>query len=115
MTVSRRMWLAGLVLTLAACLTTQARAIDPKYLPGDTEAVLTLNLKQMLDSPLAKQYKELIDKGRAEIEGHLQNIPGGKHFEKAGFDVLRDLHSVTVASNGGKELSDVFLDRKSVV
>jgi hypothetical protein len=103
------MWLAGLVLTLAACLTTQARAIDPKYLPGDTEIVLTLNLKQMLDSPVAKQYRELIDKGRAAIEGQLQNNPVAKHLEQAGFDVLRDLHGFTLASNGGKDLSDMFL------
>jgi hypothetical protein len=103
------MFLAGLVLMLAACVASQARAIDPKYLPGDTELVVTLNLKQMLDSPVAKQYKELIDKARGEIQRQLQNHQAAQELEKAGFDLLRDLHGVTIASNGGKDLSDMFL------
>jgi hypothetical protein len=109
MTFPRRMFLAGLVLTLAAISTSPARAIDPKYLPGDTELVLSLNFKQMLDSPVAKQYRELIDKARGAIDDKVQNNPAAKHLAQAGFDVLRDLHGVTIASNGGKELSDIFL------
>ena len=109
MTVSRRMWLAGLALTLAACVASQARAVDPKLLPGDTEVVFSLNLKQILGSDIAKQYKDIIDMARGAIEGQIQNNPAAKYLEKTGFDVLRDLHSVTVASNGSKDVDAIFL------
>jgi len=103
------MWLAGLVLTLAACVASQARAIDPKYLPGDTELVVTVNIKQMLDSPAAKQYKDIVEMARGALEGKIQANPAAKYLEKAGFDLLRDLHGVTVASNGSKEIDAIFL------
>ncbi len=109
MTVSRRMWLAGLVLTLATCVASQARAVDPKILPGDTELVVSFNLKQMLSSDIAKQYKDIIEQARGAIEGQIQNNPAAKYLEKTGFDLLRDLHSVTVASNGSKDVDAVFL------
>lgn len=109
MTVSRRMWLAGLVLTLAACFVTQANAVDPKLLPGDTELVLSVNLKQMLNSEVAKQYKDVLDQARGFLEGQIQNNPAAKYLEKTGFDMLRDLHSVTVASNGTKDVDAMFL------
>src|SRR5262245_53042979 len=109
MTVTRRMWLAGLVLTLAACLASQAHAVDPKLLPGDTELVVSVNIKQMLDSEIAKQYKDIIDQARGALEAQVQNNPAAKYLEKTGFDVLRDLHSVTIASNGTKEVDAVFV------
>lgn len=109
MTFPRRIFLPAMALTLVALISPQARAIDPKLLPGDTELLFTLNLKQMLDSPVAKQYKDLIDQGRGAIEGRFQNNPAAKYLEKAGFDVLRDLHSVTIASNGSKEVDALFI------
>jgi hypothetical protein len=87
----------------------QARAVDPKLLPGDTELVVSFNLKQILGSDIAKQYKDIIDMARGAIEGQIQNNPAAKYLEKSGFDVLRDLHSVTVASNGSKDVDAIFL------
>ena len=113
MTFPRRMFSASMVLSLAAFIASPAGAVDPKLLPGDTEVVVTLNLKQMLDSEVAKQYKELLDQGRAFIEAELEKQkntnPALKYLEKAGFDLMRDLHSVTVASNGSKDVEAGFL------
>lgn len=108
MSFPRRIFLSAMALTLAALVSPSARAVDPKLLPGDTELLFTINLKQMLDSPVAKQYKDLIDQGRGALEGQIQNNPAAKYLEKAGFDVLRDLHSVTVVSNGSKERDALF-------
>lgn len=109
MVFPRRMLFAGLALALAAFVASPAGAVDPKILPGDTELVISLNIKQMLDSEIAKQYKDIIDQARGALEGQIQNNPAAKYLEKAGFDILRDLHSVTVASNGSKEVDAVFL------
>ena len=103
------MWLPGLMLALAACVTSQARAVDPKLLPGDTELVLSLNIKQMLDSEVAKQYKDILEQARGALQSKIDDNPAAKYLEKAGFDVLRDLHSVTLASNGSKEVDAIFL------
>lgn len=110
MSRSRRMFLPAMALMLAAVhfCSPQAGAVDAKLLPGDTEVLITVNFKQMLDSPIAKQYKDLIDQGRGALEGQIQNNPAAKYLEKAGFDVLRDLHSVTIASNGSKEVDALF-------
>src|SRR5262245_16165596 len=109
MTAIRRMWLAGLVLTLTAYAAAPARAVDPKILPGDTELVVSLNIKQLLASDIAKQYKDILDQARGFIEGQIQNNPAAKYLEKAGFDLLRDLHGVTIATNGSKEVDAVFV------
>jgi len=81
-----------------------ARAIDPKYLPGDTEVVVSINLKQMLDSEVAKTYKDAIDQAKRFLDQQIGNNPGAKYLEKAGFDVFRDLHGATLATSGGKEV-----------
>lgn len=107
MTSFRRMSMASLALALTACFASQAAAVEPKYLPGDTELMLAVNLKQMLSSEIAKQYKALIDQGRGALEAQIQNDPNAKLLEKSGFDLFRDLHSVTVTTNGGKDLEKV--------
>jgi hypothetical protein len=96
----------GMILALSALsLTTPpVAAVEAKYLPSDTEIVISVNIKQMLQSEVAKNYRDAIDQAKAFIENHIQNNPAAKYLEQAGFDVFRDLHAVTVASNGGKDL-----------
>ncbi|MCI0682685.1 MAG: hypothetical protein L0Y71_11320 [Gemmataceae bacterium] len=103
------MALTLVALTLVALAASPARAVDPKLLPGDTELLLSLNVKQILDSPLAKQYKELIDQARGALEGQIQNNPAAKYLDKAGLDLFRDVHSVAAASNGSKEQEAIFI------
>ena len=103
-----RSWiLSSLVVVLA--LNAPARAIDPKYLPADAEAVITINLKAMLESDLAKSKKELVEKVKEQIRSKLADSPVKEYLDKAGFDLLRDLHTITVASNGSKDKDKLFI------
>jgi hypothetical protein len=102
----RRVDVGTLLLALLALPATALPAwgVEPKYLPSDTEIVISVNIKQMLASEVAKTYRDLIDQAKGFLETHIQNNPAAKYLERAGFDVFRDLHAVTVASNGGKDL-----------
>lgn len=102
----RRLCLTGIIICLAG---TSAQAIDPKYLPADTEMVLTVNVKQLLASELVKSQKR-VDQLRA---GFHENIPGGeealKHLQQMGFDPLKDLHTVTLAMPPSKDPEAAFI------
>ena len=95
MQILRGLWL-GLVAMACLVATTPVCAGDvDKYLPDDTDVVIGVNLKQILDSGLFKKhgqdkFKELI-KSNAEV---------GKVIESLGFDPLKDLSSVTMALVG---------------
>lgn len=76
---------------LALALPIHAAEVD-KYLPDDTEVVLVVNAKQLLDSHLVT--KHLLEHIRAAIKS---NDEATKILESLGFDPLKDLTSVTVA------------------
>jgi len=93
-----------LSLSLLAFTASQAGAFDPKLLPGDSEIVVTVNLQQILNSDLLKANKELVDQGKGLLVQQLENNPAKKYLDKAGFDLFRDLVSITFANNGSKNL-----------
>jgi hypothetical protein len=101
-----------LLVTLVSALATPpaARAMDPKYLPNDTEIVFTINLKQILDSELLKMNKEAVEQGKAHLENQAGDNPLLKYLKSAGFDIFRDLQSITVANNGGKEPTAIIIE-----
>ncbi len=100
----RRVWLAALVLAMSALLGSSAlRAADPKLFPKDTEVVLTFNLKQILDSELVKAQKDAVNQAKAMFENLAGDNPASKYLKDAGFDLFRDLHSITVAGPGKKD------------
>ncbi len=92
MLILRRLQLGLLVgAVLALALPVRAADVD-QYLPEDTEVVLVVNAKQLLDSPLVKkhfleQMRELI-KTNAEVANILSSV---------GFDPFKDLTSITGA------------------
>jgi len=98
--VPKTSWARVLGLALAATLlAAPARAgdIDP-YLPADTEAVVTINVRQILGSQLVKkagldQLRDLI-KAQEEVDGVLKEL---------GFDPFKDIDTLTVASPAGGE------------
>ena len=94
-------WLAAIIVAFAAVAT--AGAIEPKYLPNDTEMVFTVNLRQILDSDLFKTNKDAVAQGKAALENQAGGNPVMKYLKTAGFDIFRDLQSITVANNGGKD------------
>src|SRR5262245_33085493 len=65
--------------------------VDPR-LPGETEVVLSVNLDQLLNSPLGKKYL------RTTIEEAIKGSTHGQELFKAlELDPLKDIHRVTLA------------------
>src|SRR5262249_51251925 len=90
-------WRPVLAAAVLAALATPAGAaeVDP-LLPADTEAVMSVSVKQLLDSPLAKKDKGLehlreLIKSEAEVDQALTDL---------GFDPLTDLDTITLAGRG---------------
>jgi predicted transcriptional regulator len=111
MMTSRRVWPALLVTALATTLAfSSVQGADPKLLPKDTEIIFSVNLKQILDSELVKTYQKTVEQGKKELETQIGDNPILKYLKSAGFDVFRDLHSITVAGNGGKEPTSIIIE-----
>ena len=103
-----RVWQAALVLGVLAAYSS-VRAADLKYLPADTEIVFTVNVKQILDSELFKANKEALDHAKTLLDNAAGNNPAQQYLKKAGFDVFRDLHSLTFANSGSKDPAAGFI------
>lgn len=93
------MRLSGLVAVLATLLPSSTRAADAdNLLPSNTAVVLTINLRQIFDSPLAKkhgiEYAKNALKSMDEVNETLEGL---------GLDAFKDLDRVTVASPGGQD------------
>ncbi len=71
--------------------------VDP-YLPEDTEFVVNLNVRQLLDSELVK--KNVLEMAQEWLRGNdqVQDI-----LKDLGFDPFKDLDRIVVASPGGTE------------
>jgi hypothetical protein len=81
---------AALALLIAAA---PARAGDIcKYLPGNTEIVVTVNVKQLLQSPLVQRH--FLEKAKAELQ---KNEAAGKVLEALGIDPFADIDRVSGA------------------
>lgn len=66
-----------------------------KFLPDDTEFVMTVNMQQIMDSPLVKKYAMEHIKVLMQSDDHVK-----KTLEALGFDPLKDLTSLTAAGAG---------------
>jgi hypothetical protein len=90
-------WLLLAVAVGLSAAPARAGLLDP-YLPDDSEVIVTINVRQILDSPLVKKHalQQLRDllKGRDEVESILKDL---------GFDPFKDLERVTLAGPGGPE------------
>jgi len=76
-----------------------ARAADlDKLLPDDTEAVITINVKQILDSALVKKLPLDLVKDAIKNSNEATKV-----LDDLGFDPFKDLESIVVASPGGQE------------
>lgn len=93
--------IAGALFALALPL--PAAEVD-RYLPDDTEVVVVINAKQLLDSPLVK--KHFLEHIRGAVKS---NEDATKILEALGFDPLKDLTSITAA------LSMIGNDAKGLV
>jgi hypothetical protein len=90
---------AVFVLALATASPARAADLDP-LLPADTELYLTVNLRQIIDSPLFQKHlrpqveKLLKDESGEAVQGVLKEL---------GIDPFKDLDRVTVAAPSTKE------------
>lgn len=84
-------------LLLAAPALTRAAALDP-HLPADTQSYVSVNVKQVLGSALAKKFA--LEPARKAL-GDLQGV--NDLLKELGFDPFKDLERVVVSSPGGKD------------
>lgn len=94
---SRTPWLAGLTAALLLVPAAPAAGVD-KLIPPDTTVVVTVNVKQILDSPLVKK------RGLDEAKQALKSVEEANQvLEELGFDPFRDVDRITAAGPGGAE------------
>jgi hypothetical protein len=74
-----------------------AAEID-KYLPEDTETILTVNVRQILDSPLIKKHALAAARDALKNLDEVQDV-----LKDLGFDPFKDLDRVIMAGPGGTE------------
>lgn len=100
-------WMAGAVVCVLVTATA-GQAIEPKFLPPSAEAVITLNLKQIKESDLVKKYEDTFKKLREKAE---KDAGAGvkEYLDKTGFDVFRDLDSVTITGDGSLNADSLFV------
>lgn len=91
---------AGLLLVTIGVIAAPSRAAETdKLLPNDATFVVTINLKQMIASPL---FKKLDDK--FDIKDALKkNAEAKQAIESIGLDPLKDLDQVVLSGSGGKQ------------
>jgi hypothetical protein len=86
-----------------------ARADFTKLLPAETELVLTINVRQILDSPPVK--KNVLEQARAIVDGILQfNEDAKRYIDTLGLDLFKDINRITIADG-----SDNQQERKLVI
>ncbi len=96
MMLRRSVWLCALS-AFAAAAPARAAELD-KYLPEDTEMVVSVNVRQVLDSEFYK--KNVGDAARDALNG-VEQVP--EILKDLGFDPFKDLDRVIVAAPGGAE------------
>jgi hypothetical protein len=104
--VTRSRWLLGGVVALLALAVPARSAEVDKFLPDHTEAVVTVNVKQLLHGGLMKKF------GLEPLQQALKNSGECKKLmETLGIDPLSDLERVTAAAavNGDKPFGVVII------
>jgi hypothetical protein len=87
--------LAGLTTLLALAFVLPVRAAEAdRFVPGDAEQIVVINVKQLLSSPLVKKY------AAAEIE----KLKGNKEYKDiqtiTGLDLTKDVNTIVIANAG---------------
>src|SRR5262245_42187139 len=94
-----RRLLVGAVLAAGLAAPARAAEVDP-LLPAETESVLVVNVRQVLESELIKKY------ALGQIKQSLEGNDAQETLKKLGLDPLKDVDRLTVGS-WGKDKDDV--------
>jgi hypothetical protein len=93
-------WLVALA--VGAALTPPATAIEyTKLLPADTEFIFSVNVRQILDSPLVKSTG--LNQAKDALEQALQDEEIRGYVKSLGIDVFRDVNRITAAGPANKD------------
>lgn len=96
--------LAALVLAVSLPAAPITAAEVSRFLPAGTEIVAVVNVRQLLDAPLAK--KHALEQARTALK---DNADLQKILSATGFDPLRDVTTLTLAAPGGDLQDGVLL------
>jgi hypothetical protein len=107
MSLAARAFIAGLLLVVLA---SPLPALEPAHLPDSTEVIFTINLRQILDSPVARANKPLVEKIRFMADTYLTDLGIQQYLEKSDFDLFRDLRTLTLCTAGDKTPDLVVLE-----
>lgn len=105
----RRFCLAAFVAAGLMVSSQAIKAVDARLLPANTEIVITFNLKQILNSDLAKQNGEVLKQLRAAMDQAPNGDEVSKYLKMMGFDPFEDLHSISIAHPGSQDPKDLFV------
>lgn len=96
MRISAKNWLPVVGVGLAAlCLAAPARAVEAdKLTPADADAVVSINVRKILDSELFKKY------GKNDAEKALLDDNAKKILEAVGLNPLKDVDSILFTNAG---------------
>jgi len=90
-------WAPALAALLALSLGTSARGQGVKYLPNDTEVIINVNLKQVWNSKLVKDYNALIKQIQGLFNAKIEGNNIAADFKKSlGIDPFKDVDVITV-------------------
>jgi nucleotide-binding universal stress UspA family protein len=106
MQIRNRLLPASLVLTLALVATTSRAADLDQFLPNSTEGIVTLNVKQLLNTPLVKANIETVKALMLAVPDVSQTL------EDIGFDPFKDVDSIVVAIDRDPNKSVILVHGK---
>lgn len=92
MNLNRRLWIGVLVVGALLAPTFAPAAEVDKLLPDNTSAVLVINVRQMIDSDLARKFNFV-----PEVEKFIKDSPFINPLERVGLDPLKDITSISIA------------------
>mgnify|MGYP001017857132 CR=1 FL=1 len=85
-------------LALAAAVTTNTSAAEPdRLLPAETDVVMSMNVRQLVDSDIVKQY------ALGMLKQALDGNDAQKLLKELGLDPLKDIERIVVGASGKDE------------
>jgi hypothetical protein len=95
-----------------ALIASPTQAIDPGLLPPDTELVVNINLRQILNSDLATSNSDVVRQLKTAAETYLADAEVQRWLEKCDLDLFRDVNTVTVTLSGGRRPDFLIVEGK---
>ncbi|MSU79938.1 MAG: hypothetical protein EXS16_17840 [Gemmataceae bacterium] len=109
MQTSRKLWIAAVCAVAMVASVSTVRAQQTNLLPPDSELVVTINFQQIMKSEVVKANKAILDIVKGKIDEQLDEKGLAKYLKKAGFDVFRDLSTITISIPADRNPEEGFI------